>query len=341
MENMKTLDDYFDWVNAQLKWIPTETEDGRAAYRHVCQFYFVLDQSPVLELQNKVTPHDKMQPLTPLSDWMVRYVKELGAWLDTPESLTPESEKSFYDTPVYNMDEYDRPRGGWKTFNELFARRVKPGYRPIAAQTDPTIIVSPADSVFDGQWEIRANSHVNIKGIDWKIEELLEGSPYKDRFKGGIWCHAFLNTTDYHREHAPVAGKVVEARNIPGCVYLQVVPQDLPCQEGKKTLAMKRTFDAPDDPGYQFMQARGLVIIESEIGLVAVLPMGMAQVSSVVITCEEGQTLQKGDEISYFQFGGSDIVMVFERASNVCILAQQGVHHCVGRAIAKAYPMNK
>lgn len=341
MEDIKTMEDYYNWLDAQLTWIPCENPEGKIVYEHVCKFYFLLDQSPVKELQNAVVPHDKMLPLTPLSAWMVRFVKEFGAFMDTPESLTPESEKTFFDSPRYNMHEYERPRGGWKTYNQLFARHVKTGYRPIAAITDPTVITAPADSVFDGQWEVNSDSHVDIKGLDWKIEELLEGSPYKDRFKGGIWCHSFLNTTDYHREHAPVGGKVLEARVIPGTVYLQVIAQECCANPGKKHIAMKRTFDAPDDPGYEFMQARGLVVIESEIGLVAVLPMGMAQVSSVVVTCEEGQTLQKGDEISYFQFGGSDIVMVFERASNVCITAHQGTHYRVGNAIAKAYPAGK
>ena len=340
-DDIKTLDDYFDWCNAQLTWVPFEKNDGREVYRHVCKFYFLLDQSPVKELQNKVEPHDTMPELTPLSAWIVRWVNEMGKFMDTPESLTPESEKTFFDTPAYNMHEYIRPRGGWGTFNKFFARRTKPGYRPIAAPNDPTVIVSPADSVFDGQWEIRSDSHVNIKGMDWKIQELLQNSPYKDRFEGGIWMHAFLNTTDYHRQHAPVGGKVLESRLEPGTAYLRVIADPLPGEEGKSALTMKRTFDAPDDPGYEFMQARGLIVIESEIGLVAVLPMGMAQVSSVVLTAEEGVTLQKGEEISYFQFGGSDIVMVFERASNVCFSAQQGVHHCVGRAIAKAYPVGK
>lgn len=339
--DLKTMEDYYDWLDKQLTWIPAENETGKVVYEHVCKFYFLLDQEPVKELQNPVLPHDRMQKLTPLSAWMVKYVTAFGAFMDTPESLTPESEKSFYNSPIYNMDEYDRPRGGWKTYNQLFARRVKPGYRPIAAINDQTVIVSPADATFDGQWEVRADSHVNIKGIQWKIEELLQDSPYKDAFKGGIWCHSFLNTFDYHREHTPVGGKVLEARVIPGTVYLEVEPEEVPDPNSKNKLKMKRVFDAPDNPGYEFMQTRGLVVIESEIGLVAILPMGMAQVSSVIVTCEEGQVLQKGDEISYFQFGGSDIVMVFQRQSNVSITAQPGVHYKMGTVVAKAYPMNK
>lgn len=338
-KDIKTLEDYFDWINKQLTWIPFETNDGREVYRHVCKFYFLLDQSPVKELQNKITAHDKMQPLTPLSAWIVKWVNAFGQFMDTPESLTPDSERTFYDTPIYNMREYDRPRGGWRTFNQLFARRLKPGYRPIAAITDDSVIVSPADSVFDGQWEVRSDSHVNIKGIYWKIQELLQDSPYKDCFEGGQWCHAFLNTNDYHRQHAPVGGKVLEARVIPGTAYLQVIADVIPGDSVNKKIGMRRTFDAPDDPGYEFIQARGLIVIESQIGKVAILPMGMAQVSSVVVTAEKGVTLQKGEEISYFQFGGSDIVMVFERKSNVNFTTHQGVHNLVGRQIAKAYPV--
>lgn len=340
MEDIKTLDDYFAWLDQQLHWVPVENYYGKIVYEHVCKFYFLLDQDPVLELQNKVEPGDKMQPLTPLSAWMVKFVNSFGAFMDTPESLTPESEKTFYESPLYNMNEYLRPRGGWKTYNDMFARSCKPGLRPVAAITDSTVIVSPADATFGGWWEIREDSHINIKGLHWKVMELLEGSPYADRFKGGYFTHSFLNTFDYHREHAPVGGTIVEARNIQGTVYLQVVAEPVPGDpDGKHRIVAKREFDAPDKPGYEFIQTRALIVIDSPIGLVAVLPMGMAQVSSVVITAEVGRTLRKGEEISYFQFGGSDIVMLFEARSNVSFTAQPNVHYRYGTPLAKAYPV--
>jgi phosphatidylserine decarboxylase len=152
--------------------------------------------------------------------------------------------------------------------------------------------------------------------------------------------HAFLNTTDYHRQHAPVAGTVVEARVIPGQVYLEVIAEPVPGDaSGRHRLKTRRNFDAPDNAGYQFAQARGLVVLESAIGLVAVLPIGMAQVSSVVLTAEKGVTLRKGEEISYFQFGGSDIIVLFEAKSNVCFSAQPNVHYKMGREIAQACPV--
>lgn len=339
-EDVKTLDDYFKWVDAQLKWVPVEDRYGKEVFKHVCKFYFILDQSPVKELQNAVMPHDRMQPLTPLSAWMRKFINALGEWMDNPLTLTPDSEETFYKSAPYNMDEYERPHGGWKSYNQFFARYTKPGYRPIAAIGDSRIITAPADATFDGQWEVNSNTGVDIKGIYWNIEELLQDSPYASEFKGGQWTHSFLNTTDYHRQHMPVAGTILEARVIQGTVYLQVTAEPIPGDpDGKTQLVGKRVFGAPDDPGYEFMQTRGLFVIDSPIGLVAVLPMGMAQVSSIVPTAEVGRTLHKGEEISYFQFGGSDIVMVFQEKSNVTFTAQPGVHYKVGTRLAIANPV--
>jgi phosphatidylserine decarboxylase len=261
----------------------------------------------------------------------------MGDFLDTPGSLTPESEKSFYDSPNYNMREYVRPHGGWKSFNQIFARHPKPGYRPVAAIADQTVIVSPADSTFAGQWEIRPDSQVTVKSLHWKISELLEGSPHQDRFMGGSFMHAFLSPTDYHRQHAPVGGRVLEARVIPGLVYLEIVA--VPDASGGHTLHPRRKLDTLDGAGYQFAQARGLIVLQTPIGLVAVLPIGMSQVSSVILTAEVGVTVRKGEELSYFQFGGSDIVVLFEAAANVSFTAQPGVHHKMGTRIAQAFPV--
>lgn len=340
IQDIKDLDDYLRWINEFLTWVPSENRAGVEVYNHLCKFYFILDQHPVLELQNRIVPHDEAPPLTELSAWMVRYAKSLGNFLDTPESLTPESIQSFYDSPNYNMDDYIFPHGGWKTFNQFFARNFKPGFRPVAAVSDSSVIVSPADSTFAGQWEIRTDSHVTVKNLHWKISELMEGSPYKDRFVNGLFMHAFLGPNDYHRQHAPVGGTVLEARVIPGQVYLEVIAEPIASHpEGHHRLRLVRKFDAPDSAGYQFAQARGLVVLDSPIGLVAVLPIGMCQVSSVILTAEEGVTLRKGEEISYFQFGGSDIIVLFEAKSNVSFTAQPDVHYKMGTRIAQAYPV--
>jgi hypothetical protein len=89
----------------------------------------------------------------------------------------------------------------------------------------------------------------------------MEGSPYRDRFVNGQFMHAYLGPNDYHRQHAPVGGTVLEARVIPGQVYLEVVAELVEGDaSGRQRLEPLRRFDAPDNAGYQFAQARGLVV---------------------------------------------------------------------------------
>ncbi|HZE17378.1 MAG TPA: phosphatidylserine decarboxylase [Mycobacterium sp.] len=49
-----------------------------------------------------------------------------------------------------------------------------------------------------------------------------------------------------------------------------------------------------------------------DIGVVAVIPVGMSQVASVILTAVEGTRMAKGEEFGYFQFGGSDIIILFQ-----------------------------
>ena len=138
-----------------------------------------------------------------------------------------------------------------------------------------------------------------------------------------MFTHSFLNVNDYHWFHLPVGGVVKEARKIPGRVTMDVIK--LP--DG--------SLDIVDGTGYQFTQDRGLVVIDSPLGLVAVLPIGMAQVSSVNLTVEPGATVVKGEEFGFFSFGGSDIVTLFE-ANRVQLEANVGTHYNQGRRIGCA-----
>jgi phosphatidylserine decarboxylase len=44
-----------------------------------------------------------------------------------------------------------------------------------------------------------------------------------------------------------------------------------------------------------------------------VIEVGMTEVSSCRSTVTEGQRVAKGDELGYFQFGGSSYAMVFDK----------------------------
>lgn len=138
-----------------------------------------------------------------------------------------------------------------------------------------------------------------------------------------MFSHSFLDINDYHCFHIPVGGVVKEVRKIPGAVIMDVRKK----RDG--------TLETVDGTGYQFTQDRGLIVLESPLGLVAVLPIGMAQVSSVNLTAEVGTTLVKGEEFGFFAFGGSDIVTLFE-FGNVHFAARVGTHYKQGKRIGRA-----
>lgn len=58
---------------------------------------------------------------------MVRYAMAMGEFLNTPESLTPESLRSFYESPNYNMGDYVVPHGG-SDIIVLFKARSNVGF---------------------------------------------------------------------------------------------------------------------------------------------------------------------------------------------------------------------
>ncbi|KAL7933215.1 phosphatidylserine decarboxylase domain-containing protein [Trichoderma chlorosporum] len=252
----------------------------------------------------------------------------MGRFLDTRESAG--GIQSFYNNPLYNQEKHlwqDEPTGGWASFNQFFSRHWKDidVARPLSeADKADNVFVSGADSRFTGNWDVKGG-YVTIKGFHWPISKLLQD----DTFNGTSFMHAFLAPADYHRQHSPVSGTVVQARVIQEQVYLQVTksPDQVGLAPDRGLLVINsaatkeakvgrgfRELDAPDEAGYQWCQTRGVIVIETENhGRVAVLPIGMAQVSSVVLAVKEGQKVEKGDEISHFQFGGSDLVMVFEK----------------------------
>ncbi|KNG91249.1 phosphatidylserine decarboxylase [Aspergillus nomiae NRRL 13137] len=345
--------DFADWL--VRGWVPTESTKGRDIYYILCVFYFVLSQEPLGSRLTKIQPLSLNKPLKPLSDWVVRYAKEIGSSMDKNSSINEASITTFRNSPLFRVFESEGDAKNWTTFNKFFYRKLDSS-RNIAGPDDDHVVTFPADSTFAGAYAISEDSEVVLekkewrivkeqvvlKHVPWKVKDLLgkygdEPLPddstqtYGDVFKDGIWTHVFLNSFDYHRQHAPVSGTVEIIDVIEGAAYLDVLVQTDE-QVGHNYLELCRqiagkkrnpsgvhTLQAPDTPGYQFLQARGVVVINNEhLGRVAVLPIGMAMVSSVNVRKElQGQKIKKGEEISHFAFGGSDCIIMFERKARV------------------------
>ncbi len=125
----------------------------------------------------------------------------------------------------------------------------------------------------------------------------MADDPLAKQFEGGTVYQAFLSALSYHRWHSPVSGRIVKTRLIDGSYYAQ---------------ANVMGYDpaSPDQSqGYiTHVASRALVFIEADnpdIGLMAAVFVGMAEVSSNEITVYERQHVKKGDPLGMFHFGGS------------------------------------
>jgi phosphatidylserine decarboxylase len=300
-----SLEQFYNYLDGLLTHIPTEKE----LMPSVRTFYFILGKSP----------DDVLKKDPRFNSWMNEFVRSRGDYLNTVEST--KDLKSFIDNPEYKIEDYIQGPGGWLSYNQFLARQLKPGKRPVAARCNDEIIVSPADSTYMGQWEITGEATITVKGITYSMENLLNGSEYKDKFNKGIFTHSFLAITDYHRFHMPVSGMIREVRTIQAGTWVT--------EERKQDGSLRNT----DDVGFQFDHTRAYIIIESPIGFVAVMPVGMGHISSVVITAEEGAQLVKGDEFGYFAFGGSDIIMLFQ--PQIFLSAKANRHYKQGEEIGR------
>ena len=189
------------------------------------------------------------------------------------------------------------PLTEFKNFNEFFYRALKPGARPCSAPDNPRIIVSPADCrsvVFN---RLETATKVWIKGREFSIKRLLGDAFPEDagRYENGGLGIFRLAPQDYHRFHIPVDGVLAGCKTIAG-EYYTVNP-----------MAIRSALDVYGE------NVRVLCPIDSpEFGRVMVICVGAMMVGSTIITRQPGEQVRRAEELGYFKFGGSTLVLLFE-----------------------------
>ena len=329
--NVEELYFFIDHNIKGLPWNLLTDAEYPTMYNHIDQsidyIWFLMDQ-PLDELKGKGYYYPTLQYHEPIASWWKEYADEWGAFLSTSESWNDEYYEKIKNDPSMNMQQgWYGDTNQWKTFNEWFSRHlVDPSVRPVA----DTEVVAPADSCPQGIWDVDDNGDlvqkegVIIKSANFTSIAQLIGpdSDYADSFKGGTLTHTFLDVNDYHRYHFPVSGTIKEVRKIRGIDAAGGITVWNP--------DIKRYVLEDSIPGWQMIETRDCVIVDTDdYGLVAILPIGMSQICSCnwEDSVKVGAKVEKGDPMGYFLFGGSDIVMVFQkgvRAELVCPLKSSG-----------------
>lgn len=199
--------------------------------------------------------------------------------------------RRFARTYGIALEEAEKDLAEYATLNEFFTRRLKPGARP--ADAEPDRLVSPVDAVITAKGPIHDGLLMNIKGQDYSIDELLNHSPRVVNYRNGYYFVLYLSPTDYHRIHSPVDGRIVEKEHVPGKVY--------PVRE----------FSLRSVPKVLSRNERQLTYIRHEYGEIAVAKVGALNIRSVQYVEELTDTVTRGGELAYFEFG-STIVLLTE-----------------------------
>jgi phosphatidylserine decarboxylase len=122
----------------------------------------------------------------------------------------------LYDVDIDDV-KLDVP-ADFATFNDFFVRELEDGARPVAGQANA--IVSPVDGTVSSAGPIHGESIFQAKGLEYSLDDLLATDLQEARnYVDGAYATIYLAPYNYHRVHAPLDGRIVAARYVPGDLF--------------------------------------------------------------------------------------------------------------------------
>ena len=306
---MQSLEEWYVYIAAFLHRMPWESlhlgEDASFFHRidqGIGYFYFLLDQ-PLEALKDRGYWYPSLQYEPTIAHWLAAYNTAWGEWLSGSDSWREAYYQLARTDSRFELDtaRYESPEQ-WHSWNDFFARRLR----------TPLIVphcgfISPCDGVL-------MDMPVKTTSVE-ELSDLLAGSQYQHAFVGGKAIHWVLDVFDYHRFHAPCAGEVIECRTIGG---IHAGGGVIIWDEEQHRYRYAQLAST----GFQSLETRGVLVMDTpEYGRIALVAVGIQQVSSVVwdMAIRVGTKIEQGQELGFFQFGGSDILLLFEAGKGIDI----------------------
>lgn len=211
-----------------------------------------------------------------------------GKKMDSPGSK--KRIEPFVKSLHIDMTEAQKDVTEFTSFNDFFYRKLKAGVRTIE-----TGIVSPGDGkilVFENVAEVNT---FFVKGKKFTLKEFLQDDALAAQHANSALVILRLAPNDYHRYHFPYEGIASEPKKVDG-LYYSVSPIALNKKftevfcENKKEICKLKTADK---------------------GEILIIPVGATMVGSLNNTFEPDSLVKKGEEMGYFAFGGSTVVLLF------------------------------
>ena len=203
-------------------------------------------------------------------------------------SLSKLKIKKFIKKNNINMDEYVNAK--YKNFDSFFTRKIKEGKRILSNNKDD--LISPCDGKLL-VYKIDNDLKLNIKNSIYTINELLRNDSLAQHYRDGYCLVYRLCVDDYHHYSYIDDGKVLNNKRIKG-IFHTVQP-----------IAFKKykVFNE-NNREYELLKTKNFGnIIQMEVGA-----LGVGKIVNRNI-----DVFKRGEEKGYFRFGGSTIVLLFEK----------------------------
>lgn len=191
----------------------------------------------------------------------------------------------------------------YTSFDSFFTRRLREGARTV--EGDDTTLVSPADGRLASAGHADLQGTITAKGKPYTLEELVGDRAWARDLAGGGFCVVYLSPRDYHRVHAPIAGKVVRVYGIEGDRY--------PVND----IGLEHV------PGLFVKNRRVVIEVDSPaFGRVAVIMVGAMIVGRMSVVCVDQSDVQgehrlsppfeikRGDELGKFHLGSTVVLLL-------------------------------
>ncbi|CAL2102143.1 Phosphatidylserine decarboxylase proenzyme [Tenacibaculum sp. 190130A14a] len=200
--------------------------------------------------------------------------------------------QGFVDKLGIDMNESEKSVSEFTSFNDFFYRKLKPNARPIENG-----FVSPGDGKLIAFENVSDIHNFFVKGRKFTLKEFLNSTSLAEKYKNASLLILRLAPNDYHRYHFPYEGIASDMTKIKGD-YFSVSPYALASNFTKVFCENKREF---------------CELQTTDKGDVLIAPVGATMVGAIIETFTPNSKVQKGDEMGYFAFGGSTIVLLIDK----------------------------
>lgn len=198
---------------------------------------------------------------------------------------------SFAKVYRIDLEEMEFPINEYTSLNHFFTRNLKPGMRML--NNEESSIISPVDGMIEAAGNITPELMMRVKGKSYSVLDMLGTEEKATKYMSGSYMIIYLSPSNYHRIHSPFSGTVTGEWTLGGKSY-PVNKWGLKYGRGALSKNFRKITEMRNDSGHAALVKVGAMFVNS------------------IETTYKGEEVQKGEELAYFSFG-STVILLFEK----------------------------